>query len=126
MTCRTRSKRLPWFFVAAGAAGLLLVVARLVITGGPPDRWVLIGLLLMPLGFGGAYAAVVRVHADADGLSYRTLLRRRGARWEDIADVRVNPQRGHHRDIHRVEVVTRCGYGEPGAGTSPNWATGTG
>ncbi|WP_406722622.1 PH domain-containing protein [Streptomyces althioticus] len=109
VTCRTRSKRLPWFFVAAGAAGFLLVVARLVITGGPPDRWVLIGLLLMPLGVGGAYAAVVRVHADADGLSYRTLLRRRGARWEDIADVRVNLQRGRHSDIHRVEVVTRGG-----------------
>ncbi|WP_431992346.1 PH domain-containing protein [Streptomyces albogriseolus] len=37
-------------------------------------------------GRGGAHAAVVRVHADADGLSYRTLLRRRGARWEDIAE----------------------------------------
>ncbi|MFF5342106.1 PH domain-containing protein [Streptomyces althioticus] len=109
VTCRTRSKRLPWFFVGAGAAGLILVAARLVITGGPPDWWVLTGLLLMPLGVGGAYAAAVRVHADADGLSYRTLLRRRGARWTDIADVRVNLRRGHHSDIHRVEVVTRGG-----------------
>ncbi|MEU5461543.1 PH domain-containing protein [Streptomyces althioticus] len=63
----------------------------------------------MPLGVGGAYAAVVRVHADADGLSYRTLLRRRSARWEDIADVRVYLQRGRHSDIYRVEVVTRGG-----------------
>ncbi|MGA5516945.1 PH domain-containing protein [Streptomyces pseudogriseolus] len=63
----------------------------------------------MPLGVGGWYAVVVRVHADADGLSYRTLLRRRSARWEDIADVRVYQQRGRHSDIHRVEVVTRGG-----------------
>ncbi|MFF8628233.1 PH domain-containing protein [Streptomyces werraensis] len=109
VTCRTRSKRLPWFFVGAGAAGLILVAARLVITGGPPDGWVLTGLLLMPLGIGGGYAAVVRVHAGADGLSYRTPLRRRSARWEDIADVRVYVQRGRHSDIHRVEVVTRGG-----------------
>ncbi len=109
VTCRTRSKRLPWFFLGAGAAGLILVVARLLITSGPPDGWILTGLLLLPLGVGGGYAAVVRVHADADGLSYRTLLHRRSARWEDIADVRVYLQRGRHSDIHRVEVVTRGG-----------------
>ncbi|MFZ4152507.1 PH domain-containing protein [Streptomyces pseudogriseolus] len=63
----------------------------------------------MPLGVGGGYAAVARVHADSGGLSYRTLLRRRSARWEDIADVRVYVQRGRHGDIQRVEAVTRGG-----------------
>ncbi|MEU1263378.1 PH domain-containing protein [Streptomyces cellulosae] len=109
VTCRTRSKRLPWFFVGAGAAGLVLVVARLAMTGGVPDVWVLAGVVLLPLGVGGAYAAAVRVHADADGLSYRTLLRRRRARWEDVADVRVYVQHLRHGDMHRVEVVTRGG-----------------
>lgn len=109
VTCRTRSKRLPWFFVGAYAAGLVLVVARLAMTGGVPDVWVLAGVVLLPLGVGGAYAAAVRVHADADGLSSRTLLRRRGARWEDVADVRVYVQHLRHGDTHRVEVVTRGG-----------------
>ncbi|MCP8711928.1 PH domain-containing protein [Streptomyces sp. AC04842] len=109
VTCRTRSKRLPWFFVGAGAVGLVLVVARLAMTGGVPDVWVLAGVVLLPLGVGGAYAAAVRVHADADGLSYRTLLRRRRARWEDVADVRVYVQHLRHGDTHRVEVVTRGG-----------------
>ncbi|MEY9813011.1 PH domain-containing protein [Streptomyces albogriseolus] len=109
VTCRTRSKRLPWFFAGAGAAGLVLAVARLAMTGGVPDVWVFAGVLLVPLGVGGAHAAVVRMHADADGLSYRTLLRRRGARWEDIADVRVYLRRGRHGDIRRVDVVTRGG-----------------
>ncbi len=93
----------------SGAAGLVLVVARLAMTGGVPDVWVLAGVVLLPLGVGGAYAAAVRVHADADGLSYRTLLRRRRARWEDVADVRVYVQHLRHGDTHRVEVVTRGG-----------------
>ncbi|MGW0146406.1 PH domain-containing protein [Streptomyces sp. NPDC003333] len=109
VTCRPRSRRVPWFLVGLGAAGLVLAVARVAGAGGVPDAWVLAGCVLAALGVAGAYGLVVRVHADASGLAYRTLLHRRSARWEDVADVRVRVRYARHGDIHRVHVVTRGG-----------------
>ncbi|MFB8757713.1 PH domain-containing protein [Streptomyces nigra] len=107
--CRPRSRRVPWFLVGLGAAGLVLAVARMAAAGGVPDAWVLAGCVLASLGVAGAYGLVIRVDADASGLSYRTLLHRRSARWEDVADVRVRVQYARHGEIHRVHVVTRSG-----------------
>ncbi|XHM65010.1 PH domain-containing protein [Streptomyces nigra] len=110
VTCRTRSRRPLWFFVGLGVAGLVLAVARLVGTGGVPDRWVAAGAcVLVPIGFVGMYGLAVRVHADARGLSYRTLLRRRSVAWGDVADVRVHVQYVRNGELYRVHVVTRGG-----------------
>ena len=48
VTCRSRSRRPLWFFVGLGVAGLVLAVARLVGTGGVPDRWVAAGTAAPP------------------------------------------------------------------------------
>ncbi|MFJ4753568.1 PH domain-containing protein [Streptomyces sp. NPDC088763] len=109
VTCRPRSRRFPWFLVGLGAAGLVLALARAAGAGGIPDAWALAGCVLASLGVAGAYGLVIRVHADASGLSYRTLLHRRGARWDDVADVRVRVRYARHGEIHRVHVVMRGG-----------------
>ncbi|WP_422397869.1 PH domain-containing protein [Streptomyces nigra] len=110
VTCRTRSRRPLWFFVGLGVAGLVLAVARLVGTGGVPDRWVAAGAcVLVPIGVVGMYGLAVRVHADARGLSYRTLLRRRSVAWGDVADVRVHVQYVRNGELYRVHVVTQGG-----------------
>ncbi|MEU6548316.1 PH domain-containing protein [Streptomyces sp. NPDC046859] len=109
VTCRTRSRRLPWFFVGLGAAGPVLAAARVAGAGEVPDAWVLAGCVLASLGVAGAYGLVVRVRADASGLSYRTLLHRRRAPWADLADVRVRVRYVRHSEIFRVHVVTRGG-----------------
>ncbi|WP_327367164.1 PH domain-containing protein [Streptomyces sp. NBC_01217] len=87
VTCRPRGKRTLWSFVGLGAAGAILAAVCTAYWG--PDVWLGVGLLLALVGIASLRAVTARVSADAYGLHFRTLLRRRDVPWRDVADVRV-------------------------------------
>ncbi|MET9585398.1 PH domain-containing protein [Streptomyces sp. NPDC006539] len=51
------------------------------------------------------------VHADADGVRYRTLLRRHTIPWQDVAAVRVHRTfvRSQYQENRRVSLLLRDG-----------------
>ncbi|MFK4544318.1 hypothetical protein RKD29_003914 [Streptomyces tendae] len=100
-----------WVFVALGAAGAVLAVGRLVYSGGFLDWWVGGGLLAALVGVAFLHAVTLEVGADADGVRYGSLVRRRRSLpWADIADLRVHIQYGRHgEEYFRVGVLLRDG-----------------
>ncbi|MGX1271310.1 PH domain-containing protein [Streptomyces phaeoluteigriseus] len=110
IVCRPVRTRPLWFLVGLGAVGAGVAVVRVVQWGRLVDPWVFGGTLGALVGLTGLYGVGVLVSADAYGVRSRTLLRRRRLPWDDIADVRVYLQYGHHgRVIRRVEVALRDG-----------------
>ncbi|MGV9989512.1 PH domain-containing protein [Streptomyces sp. NPDC003374] len=109
VTIRTEHTRALWLLVALGTAGAALAVLRLLRGGGLLDVWLLAGLLLASLGLTALYWVTATVCGDAHGLRRRTLLRRRGVAWSDIADLRVQRHHGHRGTTLRVAVVLRDG-----------------
>ncbi|MEV5866190.1 PH domain-containing protein [Streptomyces tendae] len=100
-----------WVFVALGAAGAVLAAGRLAYTGEFLDWWVGGGLLAALLGVAFLHAVTLEVGADAYGVRYGSLVRRRRSLpWGDIADLRVHIQYGRHgEEYFRVGVLLRDG-----------------
>ncbi|MFE7435407.1 PH domain-containing protein [Streptomyces tendae] len=84
-----------WVLVALGAAGAVLAAGRLVHTGELLDWWVGGGLPAALIGVAFLHAVTLEVGADAYGVRYGSLVRRRRSLpWGDIADLRVHIQYG--------------------------------
>ncbi|MGX1512440.1 hypothetical protein RKD44_003728 [Streptomyces collinus] len=100
-----------WVLVALGAAGAVLAAGRLVHTGEFLDWWVGGGLLAALIGGAFLHAVTLEVGADAYGVRYGSLVRRRRSLpWGDIADLRVHIQYGRHgEEYFRVGVLLRDG-----------------
>ncbi|MFG2314950.1 PH domain-containing protein [Streptomyces tendae] len=100
-----------WAFVALGAAGAVLAAGRLVYSGEFLDWWVGGGLLAALVGVAFLHAVTLEVGADAYGVRYGSLVRRRrNLPWADIADLRVHIQYGRHgEEYFRVGVLLRDG-----------------
>ncbi|MFI1754998.1 PH domain-containing protein [Streptomyces sp. NPDC020571] len=108
--CPLRTRPL-WVFVGLGAAGAVLAAGRLLYSGGVADWWVGGGLPAALLGVASLHGATLEVSADAYGVRYGSLVRRRRSLpWGDIADLRVHIQYGRHgEEYFRVGVLLRDG-----------------
>ncbi|MER6051725.1 PH domain-containing protein [Streptomyces sp. NPDC001793] len=112
VTWRPSQKRALWSFVGLGAAGVGLAVVRAAFVGTLLDVWLGIGVLLAPLGIVSLFAVTAEVTADADGLRFRRLLRRRSLPWRDIADLRVRLLHANNsrvQEVRRVSLLLRDG-----------------
>ncbi len=112
VACRPSRKRALWFFVGLGAVGAGLAVVRAMYGGTVLDVRLGIGVLLALVGIVSLFAVSAEVTADADGLRFRKLLRRRSVAWGDVADLRVrltHANNGRGREVRRVGLLLRDG-----------------
>ncbi|WP_436850416.1 PH domain-containing protein [Streptomyces griseoloalbus] len=110
VTCRPRSTGALWCFAGLGAAGAASAAVLGAYTG--VAAWPVLSLLFALAGAVALHKVTARVHADAHGLSSRTLLRRRSVPWSEVADLRVrvryaNMARGE--ESRKVGVLLRDG-----------------
>ncbi len=112
VTCSPRWKRTLWFFVGLGATGAVLAAVGLAYAPGLLYVWAAAGLLFALVGLASLRAVTARVRADAYGLHFGTLLRRRRVPWRDVADLRVYLKVAKNypgQDSRRVILVLRDG-----------------
>ncbi|MDT0265701.1 PH domain-containing protein [Streptomyces sp. DSM 44915] len=107
---RSPYRRAAWSVILIGAVAAALGAARLAHAG--PDWWAGAGLLLALSGVACLPVIFARLDADAHGLRYRRVLRRRELPWAEIADLRVRLK--HTRapqgdDRRHVALVLRNG-----------------
>ncbi|MFF9593574.1 PH domain-containing protein [Streptomyces sp. NPDC014646] len=110
VACRPSQIRALWLLFGLGAIGTVLTALHVVYRG--PDLWLGAGLLSMPLGIGALRLATAQVDADAHGLRFGTLLRRRRIPWRDVAGLHVHRKYANHhriREVRRIGVVLRDG-----------------
>ncbi|MFK0289805.1 PH domain-containing protein [Streptomyces sp. NPDC090442] len=112
VTCRSSRRSTLWSFVGLGAIGLGLAVVRVTYGGTILDVLVGIGVLLALLGIVSLFTVAAELTADAHGLRFRKLLRRRSIPWRDVADVRVRLLHANNprvSEVRRVSLLLRDG-----------------
>ncbi|MER7989855.1 PH domain-containing protein [Streptomyces noursei] len=112
VTCQPSQRPALWFLVALGAVGVGLAVVRATYGSTLLDVWLGIGVLLALLGVGALCAVTAEVTADAHGLHFRKLLRRRSVPWADVADLRVRLLRTNSnrvREVRRISLLLHNG-----------------
>lgn len=110
--CRPRWGKTLWGFVALGSSGMLPAGAVVGLTG--ELVWLIPALLCTLVTWSALYRATTRVRADHIGLSSRTLLRRRSARWSEVAELRLQVtytylKRSSGEESRHVSVLLRDG-----------------
>ncbi|AIA02134.1 PH domain-containing protein [Streptomyces noursei] len=106
VTCRPPQRRALWFFVGLGAVGVGLAVERATYGSTILDLWLGIGVLLALSGVGALCAVTAEVTADAHGLHFRKLLRRRSVPWADVADLRVRRLHANNPRVHEIRRIS--------------------